>query len=436
MMNQKIKDDFFQILQEELIPAMGCTEPIALAYAAAVGKWVLGEAPERICAKCSGNMIKNVRCVTIPNSDGMIGIEAAVVLGALGGEAAKCMEVLESVTSIDIENTKAFISDGKCIVEYLDSDIPLHFQIELEKGADCVIVEVKNAHTNIVSVKKNGKEVLDEIPQWSSKTSSPKDTEIKRQRADRSQLSIENIKQFADEIEISKIKPVYEKQIQCNMDIAYEGMSGDYGLGIGRVIREQYAESVITRMKAYAAAASEARMDGCDMPVIINSGSGNQGIASSVPVIVYAREKNIPQETLYRSLVFSSLLTTYQKEFIGKLSAFCGAVSASCASGAAITYMVGGSTKQIMDTIDNTLANIPGIICDGAKVSCAAKIASSIDAAMMAHFLAMKGKAYEAYTGILKEEAGETISCVGYIGKVGMKQTDKEIIKMMLTNSK
>lgn len=185
-------------------------------------------------------------------------------------------------------------------------------------------------------------------------------------------------------------------------------------------------------MKAYAAAASEARMDGCDMPVIINSGSGNQGIASSVPVIVYAREKNIPTEKLYRALVFSSLLTIYQKEFIGKLSAFCGAVSASCASAAAITYLVGGSISQIKATIDNTLANIPGIICDGAKISCAAKIASSLDAAMMAHHLAMKNRKYEAYTGILKENAGETISCVGYIGKVGMHQTDKEIIKMML----
>ena len=212
------------------------------------------------------------------------------------------------------------------------------------------------------------------------------------------------------------MRQLFDRQIQYNMDIAYEGMSGNYGLGLGRVIRETYAESVVTRMKAYACAASEARMGGCDMPVIINSGSGNQGIASSVPVIVYARENNIQSEKLYRALVFSSLLTTFQKEFIGKLSA----------------YLAGGTIKQIKDTIDNTLANIPGIICDGAKISCAAKIASSLDAAMMGHYLAMKGKAYEAYTGILKEEAGETISCVGYIGKVGMHQTDKEIIKMML----
>ena len=216
------------------------------------------------------------------------------------------------------------------------------------------------------------------------------------------------------------------------MDIAYEGISGNYGLGIGRVIRSTYADGVVTRMKAYAAAASEARMSGCDMPVIINSGSGNQGIASSVPVIIYAREKNIPKEKLYRALAFSALLTIHQKDHIGKLSAFCGAVSASCAACAAITYMIGGTVQQIKATIDNTLANIPGIICDGAKISCAAKIASSVDAAMMAHFLAMQGKAYDAYTGILKEEAEETISCVGYIGKIGMRQTDREIVKMML----
>lgn len=429
MLDQQTKENFLAILKEELIPAMGCTEPIALAYASAVGRKHLKKKPERITARCSGNMIKNVRCVSIPNSDGMIGIEAAVVLGAIGGDADKTMEVLESVKPEHIAQAKDFIAEEKCSVEYLDSEIPLHFVIVQEAEEDCIEVEVCHSHTKIVSIKKNG------IEQLTESDSEDKDSDeqvTSNKRADRSLLNIQAIKTFADEIEIKELKELYDNLIQCNMNIAYEGMSGNYGLGIGRIIRQHYAESVITRMKAYASAASEARMDGCKMPVIINSGSGNQGIASSVPVIVYAREKNIPQEKLYRSLIFSSLLTIYQKEFIGKLSAFCGAVSASCASGAAITYMVGGTTKQIKDTIDNTLANIPGIICDGAKVSCAAKIASSLDAAMLAHYMAMQGEAYEAYTGILREEVGETISCVGYIGKVGMKQTDKEIIKMML----
>ena len=411
---------FLSILEEELIPAMGCTEPIALAYAAARGSELLLGPPASIIARCSGNMIKNVRCVSIPNSDGMIGIEAAVVLGAFGGKYQLGMEVLEAVSDDDRLVTKQFLNDGNCRVEYLDSDIPLHFILELTDGSDVVTVEVKHSHMNITEICKNGKLLLS------------KPAHIEEENTDRSKLNIESIKDFSDNIEIEKIKKLFDKQIRYNMDIAYEGISGDYGLGIGKVIRSSYADGVVTRMKAYAAAASEARMSGCDMPVIINSGSGNQGIASSVPVIVYAREMDIPKEKLYRALVFSALLTVLQKDHIGKLSAFCGAVSASCAACAAITYMVGGTVQQIKATIDNTLANIPGIICDGAKISCAAKIASSIDAAMMAHYLAMQNKGYGAYSGILKEETGETISCVGYIGKIGMRETDREIVKMML----
>lgn len=421
MLTEKIKQDFLGILKEELVPAMGCTEPIALAYAAAKARQVLGAIPERIVARCSGNMIKNVRCVQIPNSGGMVGIEAAVALGVIGGDAERNMEVLEPVTQVHRLLSREFLEQGKCQVEYLDSDIPLHFLIEAFYQKDAVSVEVRYSHTNLYAIRKNGEVILQESGAYTASG-----------RADRSELNIDNIKAFADEIDLESVKPMLERQIRCNMDIAYEGMSGDYGLGIGRIIRASYAESVLTRMKAYAAAASEARMEGCDMPVIINSGSGNQGIASSVPVIVYARENSIPQEKLYRALVFSSLLTIHQKEFIGKLSAFCGAVSASCASGAAITYLTGGTIQQIKDTIGNTLANIPGIICDGAKASCAAKIATSLDASMMAHFLAIQGKRYAAFTGILKEEAEETISCVGHIGKVGMRQTDKEIIQMML----
>ena len=420
-MNLQIKQAFLAILKEELIPAMGCTEPIALAYASAKAKELLGAMPEKIVAHCSGNMIKNVRCVQIPNSGGMQGIETAVVLGAVGGDIDRGMEVLEAVTPEALNQAKDMLKQGVCTVEYLDSEIPLHFIIEMTAQNNTVTVEVMYSHLNIVKITRNG-EVLQE----------QKHTERESQAGDRSLLTMEGIKVFADEIEINEIKSLFDRQIQCNMDIAYEGISGEYGVNIGKIIRNSYGESTITRMKAYAAAASEARMGGCDMPVIINSGSGNQGIASSVPVIVYAREHNIPKERLYRALVFSALLTIYQKEFIGKLSAFCGAVSASCAAGAAITYLCGGTMEQIKATVDNTLANIPGIICDGAKISCAAKIASCIDASMMAHFLAMNGQAYQAYTGILKEETGETISCVGHIGKIGMKETDKEIVKLML----
>ena len=421
MLDEQIRNAFLAILREELIPAMGCTEPIALAYAAARAREFLPGEPVRMKTACSGNMIKNVRSVQIPHSGGMHGIEAAVILGAVGGDAGLGMEVLSPVTQDAIEKTRRMREANACKVEYLDSEIPLHFTVEVSDGENTVFTEVKYEHLNIVKIVRNG-DVLKDMDMAGEEETT----------ADRSLLSMERIKAFADEVDLGLVRDLIERQIRYNMDIAYEGISGNYGLGIGRVLRSSYPDSDVTRMKAYAAAASEARMDGCDMPVIINSGSGNQGIASSVPVIIYAREHDIPQEKLYRALLFSALLTIYQKEFIGKLSAFCGAVSASCASGAAVTYLCGGTLDQIKATVGNTLANIPGIICDGAKVSCAAKIASSLDAAMMAHYLSMNGQEYQAYTGILKEEIGETISCVGQIAKDGMKQTDQEIVKLML----
>ena len=420
-MNEKIKQDFLAILDEELIPAMGCTEPIALAYAAARGREVLGRDPEGILARCSGNIIKNVRCVRIPNSGGMTGIEAACALGALAGDATREMEVLEDIIPEEQAATAAFLQKGTCSVEFLDSAIPLHFIITLIAGADWVEVEVRHSHRNIVRITKN-QQVVFEVEDQVDIT----------ERADRSALSIENIYDFANEIELDRILPHTRRQIECNMAIAQRGMQGDYGVGIGKALLDTYSHSVYTKVRAYAAAASEARMDGCDMPVIITSGSGNQGITSTVPVIVYAREKQIPEETMMRALVFSSLMTVYQKEYIGKLSAFCGVVSAATAAGAAITYMLGGSLSQIKDTIDNTLADIPGIICDGAKASCAAKISSALDAALFSHSLAMQGKAYSQGTGILREDTGHTIRDVGHIGRVGMQPTDQEIVKLMI----
>lgn len=424
MLIEKIKQDFIEILNEELIPAMGCTEPIALAFASATGRDNLGCDPERIVAKCSGNMIKNVRCVRIPNSDGMTGIEAACALGALAGDAKRHMEVLEAVTPEGLLKTVRFLELGLCEVKYLDSLIPLHFIIELYGGGSCVTVEVRYSHTNIVRITKDGVTLFmtEELCEATAV-------------ADRSELSIDNIFEFAEETDIETIRRFTDRQIECNMAIAERGMNGDYGVGIGKVIMEVYPESTLTKMRAYSAAASEARMDGCDMPVIITSGSGNQGITSTVPIIVYAREKSISEERMHRAIIFSSLLTVYQKEYIGKLSAFCGAVSAACSAGAAITYMVGGTITQIKDTIDNTLADIPGIICDGAKASCASKISSALDAAMFAHKLALQGKVYDANTGILRKDTGETIKDVGHIGRVGMQPTDQEIVKMMIKNN-
>jgi len=421
MLNETTKQDFIAILQEELIPAMGCTEPIALAYAAARGREALGADPERITAWCSGNIIKNVRCVRIPNSGGMTGIEAACALGALAGDPARHMEVLEGVSSEGVAATLSFVKERRCKVEFLESAIPLHFIIELDGDGHHVEVEVRYSHQNVVRITRDRENLL-----W------VEDLREATEVADRSGLSIENIYAFAEEVEPELIRPLTQQQIDCNMAIAQRGMQGDYGIGIGKAIMDTYAHGVYTKMRAYAAAASEARMDGCDMPVIITSGSGNQGITSTVPIIVYAREKHIPEERMMRALVFSSLLTVYQKEYIGKLSAFCGAVSAACAAGAAITYMVGGTLTQIRDTIDNTLADIPGIICDGAKASCAAKIASALDAALFSHALAMQGKVYDSNTGILREDTGDTIRDVGHIGRVGMQPTDQEIVKLMI----
>lgn len=394
-------------------------------YGGARAREILGGMPENVIAKCSGNIIKNVRCVTIPNSKGLVGIEAGVLLGIAGGNAGKQMEVLEDVTDADIEKAKEMLKKGVCKVEFLDSPSVLHIILELYTEEHSAVVEIRDGHTNITSIRKDGKELLEGAAKFEHD-----DTDERKVI-----LNMENIKEFADTVELSKVQHLIERQITCNMAIANEGMKGGYGLGLGKLLVESYPDTTLNQMKAYAAAGSEARMGGCDLPVIINSGSGNQGIASSVPVVVYARIKQVDQETLYRSLVFSNLLTIYQKTYIGKLSAFCGAVSASCASGAALTYMVGGTLDQIKMTVENTLANIPGIICDGAKISCAAKIATSLDAAIMAHNLAMKNKVYAPYTGILQEDTPETISCVGYIGKEGMKQTDKEILKIMIEHN-
>lgn len=425
MLTNEIIEDYIKILESELVPAMGCTEPIALAYGGARAREVLGQMPEKVIAKCSGNIIKNVRCVTIPNSKGLVGIEAGVLLGIAGGNAQKQMEVLEDVADEDIEKAKDMLKKGVCKVEFLDSSSVLHIILELYTEEHSAVVEIRDGHTNITSIRKDGKELLE-----GAALVEHDDTDERKVI-----LNMENIKEFADTVELSKVQHLIERQITCNMAIANEGMKGGYGLGLGKLLVESYPDTTLNQMKAYVAAGSEARMGGCDLPVIINSGSGNQGIASSVPVVVYARIKQVDQETLYRSLVFSNLLTIYQKTYIGKLSAFCGAVSASCASGAALTYMVGGTLDQIKMTVENTLANIPGIICDGAKISCAAKIATSLDAAIMAHNLAMKNKVYAPYTGILQEDTPETISCVGYIGKEGMKQTDKEILKIMIEHN-
>lgn len=410
-----------QILREELLPAIGCTEPIALSYAGAVGRQIMGQMPEKAVVFCSGNIIKNVRSVRIPNSGGLVGVEAATILGIIAGNAQKKMAVLRHVTSEDIVKTKRLLSEGFCRIELMETVTPLHIRLCLIGKVHQVEVEIQGTHTNIISLKKDGRELVENMQ-----------IGVGGPLEENEELSLDEIKVFADTVEMSLIHPIIEMQIQHNMAIAEKGLQGGYGLEIGKTILETYPGSIEAKMRAYAAAAAEARMDGCELPVIVNSGSGNQGIAASVPVIVYAKDKKVDDERLYRSLVFSALLTIWQKRFIGRLSAFCGAVSAACASGAALAYLENQPLEVIKMTIYNTMANIPGVICDGAKISCAAKIASSLDAAFLAYNLAKRGRCYQPEMGILKVDMQETIRGVGYIGKYGMRQTDIEILKIML----
>ncbi len=420
----KYYNEYIKILKEELVPAMGCTEPIAIAYAAAKAKEILGYMPEKIEIECSGNIVKNAMCVTVPNTNGLNGIAASAIAGIVSGDASKELQVISTVKEEDISKIIELLKINYADVKLLDSNTQLHILVKVFSKNESAFVEIKHAHTNITKITKNNEVIFQD---------EDSDSKYLGVYTDRSILSIEEIFDFANNAPIEILKEIYAPVIKQNMMIAEEGLKGIYGVGIGKILLESDLNNTLyNKIKAYASAASEARMCGSDIAVITNSGSGNQGIASSVPVIVYAKEKFLSDEELLRGLAVSSLITIHQKTPIGRLSAFCGAVSASCASGAAITYLAGGNINQIKMTINNTLANISGIVCDGAKASCGAKIASSLDGAIMAHHMAMANKEYKSYTGILKEDVEENISAVGRLAKYGMYETDKEILKIML----
>ena len=417
------ENTYLAILREELVPAMGCTEPIAIAFAAAKARKILGRFPDGCTAYCSGNIIKNVKSVTIPGTQGQVGIEVAVLAGLIAARPELQMDILSSLKPNDANEIRRLAGSGFCKVRPLPGTCQLHIRICLHAGQDQALVEVKRSHLNIVRIEKNS-EVLLDIPDDSGK--------YLGSMTDRSKLTVDGIYRFAQSVDLSLVKDLLDMQISCNMAIAEEGIKGKYGVAIGEMLLGRSNHCLSSKIKAYTAAASEARMCGCDMPVIINSGSGNQGITSSVPVIVYARHVKSGKDQLYRALLLSNLLTIHQKTLIGRLSAFCGVVSAACSSGAAMTYLDGGTSDQIKMTISNTLAMSPGIICDGAKPSCAAKIAVSIDAAYIAHLLAMRTRAYSPGDGILKSNIEKTIAGVGRIAREGMKPTEEHILGTML----
>ena len=420
-------NQFIAILQEELVPALGCTEPIAIAYAGAHARALLGEIPDRVCIKSSGNIIKNVKSVTVPNSGNMKGIPAAAAIGIIGGNPDKGLEVLADITEADIARTKEFLEKVPCKVSLLDTVASLHFIVEVFAGADSASVEIIHQHTNIVHTTKNGKDVL----------SVPFDpASANAALTDRLGLSVKKILEFADTINLDRVRPILERQIDYNTRIAQEGLEHRYGINAGaNLLKAAETEQAVTlkiRAQAAAAAGSDARMSGCTLPVVTNSGSGNQGLTASLPVIVFAEEKKLPHDKLLRGLLVSNLIAIHQKTRIGRLSAYCGAVSAACGSGAAVTYLSGGSYEQVCETITNTLAVVSGIVCDGAKPSCASKIATSVDAALNAHYLAMQNRVFEPGEGIVKGDIEKTIAGVGAVAADGMRETDKVILRIMV----
>lgn len=426
-MHTEIINNFVTILKEELIPALGCTEPIAVAYAAAKARDVLGTFPQHITVFCSGNIVKNVKSVTVPNSNGLRGIDAAAILGTVGGRSEKALEVLDAVQSEDIEKTKALLSEGFCDTQLVGSVDKLYLKILAQAGKETASVTIQGHHTNITDIVKN-----DAVLFHSTHTSG---TSTVRQ-GDRSQLNVRSILEFADAVEIRDIEPILSRQIKCNMRISEEGMTNHFGAGVARALLDSKDTSVFTLARAKAAAASEARMAGCALPVVINSGSGNQGITVSVPIVEFASANKLPQDKLYRALAVSNLISIHLKYYIGDLSAFCGAVTAACGVGAALAYLDDIGYAGVADTITNTLAAVSGIFCDGAKPSCAAKVASALDAAFLSFRMARQHRAFHPGEGVVGEDVEQTIRSVGHIGREGMDETDQEILRIMMQSGK
>ncbi|HIT65530.1 MAG TPA: serine dehydratase subunit alpha family protein [Candidatus Ventrimonas merdavium] len=422
---------YVQILKEELVPAMGCTEPIAIAYAAAKAREVLGKTPDRVKIGVSDNIIKNVKSVIVPNTDGMKGIEAAAVAGIVGGQEDRQLEVIAEVTEEQKAEMRTFLEQVPVSVKPLDTGIIFDILITLFGGEDSAVVRISQYHTNITYIEKNGETLFaaEEQPeQIGCSEGEPKETGL----ADKSLLTIEGILDFAETCDLEDVKPILDVQIHYNTLISEEGLLGDYGANVGSTLLKAYGNAIEHRAVAKAAAGSDARMSGCELPVIINSGSGNQGITVSVPVIEYAKELNVPKEQLYRALTISNLIAVHEKAGIGRLSAYCGAVSAGCAAGCGIAYLYGGRYEAIAHTLVNSLAIVSGIICDGAKPSCAAKIASSVQAGILGYHMYRNGQEFKAGDGIVNNGVEATIRNVSRLGREGMRQTDKEIVRIMM----
>lgn len=414
---------YTQLLKDELVPAMGCTEPIALAYAAAKVRAVLGDIPDSVTAQVSPSIIKNVKSVIVPHTGHLKGIPAAIAAGIVAGDSEMALEVLSKVDEGKYPLIRDFCDRVSIEVSPLYDGVVFDIIITAYKDGNRARVRISNKHTNIVLLERNGEILYEsEIYRDAEKGDPLPDMDIK----------MSDIWDYVHCVDIADVKPTLDRQINYNMAIAEEGLRGEYGANVGKVLLTTCGNDVRVRAKAYAAAGSDARMNGCEMPVIINSGSGNQGITASVPVVVYAKELNVSDETLYRALVLSNLTAIYQKTPLGRLSAYCGAANAGTAAGAAIAYLHGGDYHMVVHTIVNSLAVVSGMICDGAKASCAAKIVLSIESGLLGYEMAKCNKQFRAGDGIVVKGVDSTINAVGRLGKDGMRETNAEIIKMML----
>ena len=424
-MEQKLYDPYINILKEELLPAMGCTEPIAVAYAAAIARDALCMIPERVELTVSGNIVKNVKSVIVPHTGGLKGLAASAAAGIIAGNAAKKLEVIAEVTPNQIEQITAYLKKTPCTITESNSGCVFDIKICVFSGEHFAVSRIAGYHTNVIYIEKDNVPLLDIGYSDSSDSAHVSG-------ADRSLLCVEQIVQFADTVDLSLIHDIITRQIEYNTAIAKEGLRCAYGAEIGRILLRSYGDSVQNRAKAMAAAGSDARMNGCELPVVINSGSGNQGMTTSLPVIVYAEELGASEEMLYRALVVANLVTIHLKTGIGRLSAYCGATSAGCGAGAGITYLYGGRCREISHTIVNAIAINSGVICDGAKASCAAKIASAVEAGLLGMQMYLHGSQFKDGDGIVTKGVENTIRNVGELAREGMKETDKEIIHLML----
>lgn len=413
---------YVKILEEELVPAMGCTEPIALAYAAAKARETLGCLPDKVEIGASGSIIKNVKSVIVPNTGHLKGIPAAAAAGIVAGDASRELEVIADVSEEETKAIAEYLKNTRITVEHIDQGITFDILVTVKKGDSYARVRIANYHTNIVLVEKDGEKLLD----------LPVEGEKEEGLTDRSLLDVEDIWDFVNTVEVDDIRSVISRQIEYNTAIAREGLRGDYGANIGSVLLSAYGDDVKNRAKAMAAAGSDARMNGCELPVIINAGSGNQGMTCSLPVLEYAKELNSEEDQVYRALALSNLVAIHQKTGIGRLSAYCGAVSAGAAAGAGIAYLCGGGYEEVIHTVVNALAIVSGIVCDGAKASCAAKIASAVDAGILGYHMYLNGQQFYAGDGIVTKGIEGTITNIGRLGKEGMRETNEEIIKMMI----